>query len=273
MDGLTPRTPRSAAAEPVIAARSQRWHSFFHYAFSGFTARKMRAMRIARWGVPEFSPERSYVVFANHPSWWDGVTFMLLQTAFARGREVYTPMDAEALEKYSFMKRLGVFGVQQDSARGAIAFLRIAEGVLASPQRMLWMNAPGRFCDVRERPVPIAPGLVRLPEIAPGAAFVPLALDYPFWSESKPEMLAAFGEPIEGAALVALDRDARADALRAALAATMDRLAEDAVSRDAARFVTIAAGREGMGGIYGRWKHLKAVISGKPFDARHDPNA
>jgi 1-acyl-sn-glycerol-3-phosphate acyltransferase len=213
------------------------------------------------------------VVFANHPSWWDGVAFMLLQTAFARGREVYTPMDAEALEKYSFMKRLGVFGVQQDSARGAIGFLRIAEGVLASPQRMLWMNAPGRFCDVRERPVPIAPGLVRLPEIAPGAAFVPLALDYPFWSESKPEMLAAFGEPIEGAALVALDRDARADALRAALAATMDRLAEDAVARDATRFSTIAAGREGMGGIYGRWKHLKAVISGKPFDARHDPNA
>jgi 1-acyl-sn-glycerol-3-phosphate acyltransferase len=273
MDGLMPRAPRSAAAEPIIAARSQRWHSFFHYAFSGFTTRKLRAVRVARWGEPRFDPARSHVVFANHPSWWDGVAFMLLQTEFARGREVYTPMDAQALEKYSFMKRLGVFGVQQDSARGAIAFLRIAEGVLASPQRMLWMNAPGRFCDVRERPVPIAPGLVRMPEIAPGACFVPLALDYPFWSESKPEMLAAFGEPIEGAALAALDRDARADALRHALTATMDRLAADALARDASRFRTIAAGREGMGGIYGRWKHLKAIISGKPYDARHDPNA
>jgi 1-acyl-sn-glycerol-3-phosphate acyltransferase len=273
MDGLPRRTQRKDAAALIIAARSQRWHSFFHYAFSGFTTRKMRAMRVANWGVPQFDPARSHVVFANHPSWWDGVAFMLLQTAFAAGREVYTPMNAAALEKYTFMKRLGVFGIQQDSARGAIAFLRIAEGVLASPQRMLWMNAPGRFCDVRERPVPIAPGVIRLPEIAPRALFHPLALDYPFWSESRPEMLAAFGEPIDGASLAALDRDSRAETLRATLTATMDRLAADALARDAARFRTIAAGREGMGGLYGRWKHLRAILSGKPFDARHDPNA
>jgi hypothetical protein len=273
MDGLPQRATRDAAAAPIIAARSQRWHSFFHYAFSGFTGRKLRAVRVTHWGVPDFDPARSHVVFANHPSWWDGVAFMLLQTTFAAGREVYTPMDAAALEKYAFMKRLGVFGIQQDSARGAIAFLRIAEGVLASPTRMLWMNAPGRFCDVRERPVPIAPGVIRLPEIAPGAVFHPLALDYPFWSESRPEMLAAFGEPIDGASLAALDRDSRAEALRHALTATMDRLAADATARDATRFRTIAAGREGMGGIYGRWKHLRAILSGKPFDGRHDPHA
>ena len=37
-------------------------------------------------------------------------------------------------------------------------------------------------------PVPIAPGMTRLPEMAPDAHFVPLAIDYPFWTERKAEM-------------------------------------------------------------------------------------
>jgi hypothetical protein len=136
---------------------------------------------------------------------------------------------------------------------------------------MLWMNAPGRFSDVRERPVPIAPGMTRLPEMSPDALFIPLALDYPFWSERKAEMLCAFGEPIEGATLAAMDRDARAEALSAALASTMDRLAQDSIARDPTRFETLHRGREGMGGIYDLWRRLRAALRGKRFDARHDP--
>ena len=155
--------------------------------------------------------------------------------------------------------------------RGAVAFLRTAKQVLAAPDRMLWMNAPGRFSDVRERPVPIAIGMSRLPEIAPEAMFVPLALDYPFWTERKAEMLAAFGPPIPAAELLALDREARIGALSAALGATMDRLTEDAIARDPARFNALIRGREGMGGIYDGWRRLRAALRGKTFDARHDP--
>ncbi len=35
-----------------------------------------------------------------------------------------------------------------------------------------------------------------MPELAPGGTFLPLALEYTFWNERAPEMLAAFGEPI-----------------------------------------------------------------------------
>jgi hypothetical protein len=27
-----------------------------------------------------------------------------------------------------------------------------------------------------------------------------------------------------------------------------------------------------MGGIYQRWRHLRAVLQGRPFDPRHDPS-
>jgi hypothetical protein len=123
---------------------------------------------------------------------------------------------------------------------------------------------------VRERPVPIAPGMTRLPEMAPDALFIPLALDYPFWTERKAEMLCAFGEPIDGRTLAVLDRETRSDVLSQALAATMDRLAEDAIARDPSRFETLHRGREGMGGIYDLWRRLRATLRGERFDARHD---
>lgn len=135
------------------------------------------------------------------------------------------------------------------------------------------MNAPGRFCDVRERPVPIAPGLVRLAELAPNARFLPLAIEYPFWTERSAEMLAGFGPPIEAATLAGLDRPQRAAALARALEGTMDRLAGDAIARDPDRFRPVLRGQNGMGGIYQGWRRARAILRGEEFDPRHDPRA
>ncbi|MCK8785459.1 lysophospholipid acyltransferase family protein [Roseomonas sp. NAR14] len=255
-----------------VALRSPLWFGFFRLVFLRFFRRHMRALRLARWGWPEAPDGVPLVVFANHPSWWDGMAFMLLSTRLFPGRPMFIPMAATALGRYGFMRRLGVFGVEP-GARGAVRFLQVSAEVLAAPAHMLWLNAPGRFCDARERPVPIAPGLVRLAEVAPEAHFLPLAMEYPFWSERAAEMLAAFGPPITGAVLHGMDRQTRAAYLAGALEDAMDRLAEDAISRDAARFDTVLAGREGMGGIYQGWRRLRAWLGGERFDPRHDPGA
>jgi 1-acyl-sn-glycerol-3-phosphate acyltransferase len=270
MNAIAPKEGKAPAEDPVGRFDPRRM-AFFHFIFSRFFKKHMRAVRVARWGMPADYGTRPLVVFANHPGWWDGVAFMLLSQALFRPRRMFIPMDKAALDRYPFMRRLGVFGIETGTARGAVAFLRTAKEVLAAPDRMLWMNAPGRFADVRERPVPIAPGMTRLPEFAPDAVFIPLALDYPFWTERKAEMLCAFGPPIEGAALAALDRDARADTLSAALGATMDRLAVDAIARDPARFETLVRGREGMGGIFQLWRRMRAAARGERYDPRHDP--
>lgn len=262
---------RNATAEDPLSRYDPRRMAFFHFMFSRFFRKHMRAARVANWGRPGDYGARPLVVFANHPGWWDGVAFMLLSQALFPGRRMYIPMDKAALDRYPFMRRLGVFGVETGTPRGAVAFLRLAREVLTAPDRMLWMNAPGRFSDVRERPVPIAPGMTRLPEFAPDAVFIPLALDYPFWTERKAEMLCAFGAPIEGAALAGLDRDARARVLSDALAATMDRLAGDAIARDATRFETLLRGAEGMGGFFQLWRRAVAAVRGERYDPRHDP--
>jgi 1-acyl-sn-glycerol-3-phosphate acyltransferase len=246
---------------------------FFDRVFRRFFARHMRALRVPPWGMPEAPPGTPLVVLANHPSWWDGVAFMMLSRRLFPDRPVFVPMEAASLARYPFMKRLGVFGVEPGTTAGAAAFLRTARQVLGShPSHMLWLNVPGRFSDVRERPVPIAAGMARLPELAPDAVFVPLALEYVFWTERAPEMLAAFGRPMHGCDLLALDRPARAAHIARELAGTMDRLAEEAIRRDPARFRTVVQGQEGMGGIYQLWRHLCAALRGERFDPRHDPS-
>ena len=262
---------RGPAAEDPVALRSERAMAFFNVAFTHSFAGHFGALRVPHWGLSERAPGRPLVILANHPSWWDAVMFMLLLRRYFIERPAFMPMDAAALRKYAFMRRLGVFGVEQDSARGAIRFLDTARHVLADPRHMLWMNAPGRFADVRERPVPLAPGVVRLAEIAPDALFVPLAFEYTHWTESRGEALAAFGPALDGQALRAMDRDGRAATIRQALTATMDRLAADAISRDPARFQTAIAGGRGQGGLYGAWQYVKAVARGQRPQMAHAP--
>jgi len=260
-----------AAADP-IALYSDRRFAFFGIMFARQLRAQMRALRVAQWGVPKPPAGVPLIVLANHPSWWDGVAFLLLRRALFPDRRMFIPMEAAALARYPFMTRIGVFGVEPGS-RGAIGFLRTAEGVLSDPARMLWMNAPGRFVDARERPVPLAAGVVRLPELAPDAWVMPLALEYPFWNERAPEMLAAFGPPVAAAELNALDRPTRAGRIADAIGETADRLAADAIAREPSRFVTVEAGQEGMGGLYGGWRRLRATLRGEAYDPRHDPSA
>ena len=96
-------------------------------------------------------------------------------------------------EEYGFFERIGVFGVEPDSPRGAAAFLRAATEMLSRPDRLLLITAQGRFTDLRERPLGLRPGVARLAEVAPDARFLPLAVEYAFWTERGAEALAAFG--------------------------------------------------------------------------------
>lgn len=258
----------AATADPV-GRYSPQQTAFFDFMFSRFLASHMRGMRVARWGMPAVPDHAKVIVLANHPSWWDGIAFVLLARRLFPGRRMFAPMEAAALARYPFMGRIGVFGVEPGT-RGAIGFLRTAEHVLAEPSRMLWMNAPGRFVDARTRPVPLAGGVVRLPEMAPDALVLPLALEYPFWNEQAPEMLAAFGAPIPATALLALDRPERAERLAAVLGEVADGLARDAMTRETGRFHLVQGGKAGMGGLYGSWQAFRARLRGEAFDPRHD---
>ena len=261
------------AAARKLPERSALVWRFMAAWFARYLRRHLNAVRLAHWGKPDAAGHRGpVVIYCNHPSWWDAAILILLADRLFRERESYAPFDATMLEKYGIFRKLGAFPVDLDSIRGAAQFLHAARAILAQPHRALWITAQGRFADARARPLGLKAGVARLPEIAPDALFLPLALETGFWDERGAEIFCAFGPPISAGALLALPRPERLARFEADLTDTLDRLSSDVIARDPARFVALLSGAKGVGGLYDGWRHLRARLAGRRFDPAHRPD-
>lgn len=160
----------------------------------------------------------------------------------------YAPIDAQALEKYSFFRRLGFFGVDPTRAQGVRGFLRTSVAALNAPNTFLWLTPQARFADVRERPLEFARGLSRLRDMVPNIPFIPVAIEYPFWEERAPEALVHIGEPASGG-------------MEEALRDCMDHLAELSVGRVGEAFTDLTRREVGVGGIYDLWRRIRLAAS------------
>ncbi|HYZ63257.1 MAG TPA: lysophospholipid acyltransferase family protein [Acetobacteraceae bacterium] len=229
--------------------------------------RRFHAVRIARAGLPDVPPGRPVIVCSNHPSWWDPAFFILLQISLFPGRTGFGPMDAGALGKYGVLERMGVFGIELDSARGAARFLRTSLRILADPARVLWITAQGAFADPRARPVRLLPGIAHLLRRVPEAVVLPLAMEYPFWDEGKPEALARFGPPLQAGR----ERSVAewTSLLEAELEATMDALAAESQRRDPRLFQPLMRGSVAVGPVYSAYRRVRALASGRAMDVSH----
>jgi 1-acyl-sn-glycerol-3-phosphate acyltransferase len=210
--------------------------------------------------------EGPLIVYGNHASWWDPMISVLLAQMLLPGRKHYAPMDAEPLKRYPILRRIGIFPVELNSARGAAQFLRTARAVLASGG-VLWLTPQGRFADVRERPLRFKPGLAALALRVPGVQLLPLAVEYPFWSERLPETLVHIAKPLQLAP--DLSTEAATEQLEAALEAAMANLQQAAMQRDPLVFETLLEGRRGTGGFYALGRRFRALFAGRRFEEDH----
>lgn len=241
--------------------------------FRRYFTRHMNALRIASWGIPAVPQSGPVIVYSNHPAWWDAAVYILAADRFFPAYESYAPIDAAMLKQYGVFGRIGAFGVDLESPRGAADFLKTSRAILSSPHRALWITAQGRFGDVRERPLGLKPGVARLAELAPDCTILPLALEYGFWLERGAEAFMAFGTPMRGRDLLDLPRPARLQRLETELSGTLDRLSADVQSRDPARFRPVLEGRAGVGGLYDGWRRMTAALRGRTFDPSHEGRA
>ncbi|MBA1154916.1 lysophospholipid acyltransferase family protein [Microvirga mediterraneensis] len=238
--------------------------------FRRYFTRHMNALRIAAWGMPVVPQHGPVIVYSNHPAWWDAAVYILAADRFFPSYESYAPIDAAMLKQYGIFGRIGAFGIDLESPRGAADFLKAGAEILSVPDRALWITAQGRFSDVRERPLGLKPGVAHLVERAPGCTILPLAIEYGFWLERGAEAFLAFGQPMRGSDLLNLSRADRLERLESELTSTLTRLSADVESRDPARFRAVLEGRAGIGGLYDGWRRMAAALRGRTFDPSHE---
>ena len=207
------------------------------------------------------------VAYVNHASWWDPIAAMLLQKAYFSNRTFYAPIDADALENYRIMSQLGFYGVRMQTFEGASDFLKVTKSILESKKVTIWITPEGQFSDVRDHSLSLMPGLSHLASKIPGLKFVPVALEYGFWNESRPQIFARIGAPIDSD-----ERLSKAEwsvRLRDRLRKTQNELAQSVISRDSAAFTYLIASRPVRLGWYDYGRSWSAWLEAKPFDPRH----
>ena len=253
----------SPAVSPLLV-------SMFGRYCEGYLARHFHAVRLSKTQRPDPVAVRGkpLVVYFNHPSWWDPLICLQLAAQFFPDRTHYGPIDAKTLGKYRFFEKLGFFGVEAGTARGARQFLAASQEALARPDTALWIAAEGRFTDPRERPVRLRSGIGHLATRIRDAVLLPLAIEYPFWEERHPEALVRFGQeiPTGDADLAAADWT---PILEDGLESALDALTLEALGRDALRFEVLLGGSAEVGGVYDAWRRLKARFSGERFRSEH----
>ncbi len=245
-------------ADPVPRV-SQSLLGFFSRYSARYLKRHFHTVRLLQASIVPNDQKGPLIIFLNHASWWDPLVCLLLKKEFLPGRPAYAPMEAAALEKYRFLKRLGFFPVEAKSTRGATAFLLTATAILEQPDSVLFLTPQGSFADVRT-PLAFQPGLEHLARRLPRATFVPLALEYSFWEERKPEILLAFGAPVAGKTNAPLLDH---------LAATQAMLSDAVQRRVPEEWRSLSKSRSGVNWSYDLWRGLRARLRGEPFDVDH----
>lgn len=227
------------------------------------------ALRLASPGSPEITSDRPLLIYLNHPAWWDPLIGLMLADMCFPQHSHYAPIDAVALKQYAFFQKLGFFGIDTRQRSGSTRFLTLGQQIMSSPANALWVTAQGEFTDPRQRPVTLRPGVAHLARRLDHGLIVPLALEYPFWTEKKPEALAQFGTPIELAQISTFTTEQWQDHLTSALQQTMDQLASLAKRQDNNDWHTLLTGRVGTTPAYDLYRATRAAIKGQRFHRAH----
>lgn len=233
---------------------------FFARYSEHYLRRHFHAIRLLRGAGAPALPNEPSIIYLNHAAWWDPLVCLFLARRFFRERPSYAPIDAAALARYRFLQKLGFFGVAQNSRQGAAQFLQSARAILSQPESLLWLTPQGHFADVRQ-PIEFQPGLAHLLKHSPRAHVLPLAIEYTFWEDRKPEVLLAFGDVAQP--------NEQSVPLVEALAAAASKLSQAAQRRQPYEWESLLRSSGSVQPVYDFWRSLRARFRGEQFQPGH----
>ncbi|MEN1680028.1 MAG: lysophospholipid acyltransferase family protein [Planctomycetota bacterium] len=268
MNSVVPST-----APPAVANYSPWLAGWFQWYLRRMLRKQFHSVAVCRDPRPSVGEGDRLVVYLNHAAWWDPLVGLAVAERFFPGRIVIAPFEAEAMRQYPLFDRLGFFGVDKTSRRGAVDFLRTAMAALEQPATSLWLTPEGRFADPRDAPG-FEPGLAhlaaKLAAAGEPAAIVPLAVEYPFWEESRPELLVRFGDAIRlPGEDQPSDKDAWRELLEARLRDAQSQLARVSIGRQTEELEVILGGDAGVGGAYEAFRKAAYRLTGRDYRATH----
>ncbi len=196
-------------------------------------------------------PPYPVIFCATHSGWWDGHVAALLNRKVFK-HNAYLMMEEANLVRYPFFTWSGVFGVDRDNPRKALAAIDYISKLLIEQEgSALWMFPQGTITYPDARPLKIYGGVANIVRKVGRCALVPVALRYDFLMEQAPDVFACAGPPLlldpEAEPLSSREITARLDA---AMTRAADRLHSDVIARDLRPYRRVLSGRGSVNRIW-----------------------
>lgn len=214
--------------------------------------------RIAIGGDEPGPAPLSTLIYANHPSWWDGYIAFYLSDERWRC-EAYLMMEEPQLARYGFFRYCGVFGVDRHDPREGMRSVAYAANLLhRRPKRFLWIFPQGEITPNDRRPLDTYRGAAHVAKRAAPVRCIPMALRFEFVTEQRPEVLIRFGpahtvEPGVDVKALHANMDMR-------LTAEVDHLRDDLIQGRVRDYPTVLHGRNS---VNVRWDKFRAWVQGR----------
>lgn len=224
-------------------------------------AKRFHALRLAL-GSREVltainSEPRPVIITLNHASWWDPLVMLALGSLLMPSRRGIAPIDAEQLRRFTFFRKLGLFGIDPDDPASMSAMLDYVLAWFRANQRpTLALTTQGRFTDVRE-PIVNRPGAAAVAaRLGPGdCAVLSIAIEYAFWQDQRPEIF------VRAALIDAPAQNTTAAwhrTIQSGMRANADQLARRVIARDPSVFeVVLGSGAAKINPAYDLWLRIR----------------
>lgn len=196
----------------------------------------------------------------THSGWFDGhIAWVLNERVFKH--DAYLMMEEPNLARYWFFTWAGVFGIDRDDPRKALASIEYITDILKNGKnRTLWMFPQGTMRHPDERPLKLFGGVANIARRVGKCAIIPVAIRYDFMMDQAPDAYVRIGAPI------VFDTDDKAmdsrhltEQLREAMEAQADLLHAEISGYNKEGYKLIVAGR---GSINKVWDNVLKVLGG-----------
>lgn len=143
--------------------------------------------------LSEKEKELPAIIYANHSSWWDGLT--AFEISRAAQLDLYVMMEEKQLKKLFLFKYLGAFSVVRENPREAIKSINYAANLLREKHdRSLWIFPQGKILPNDLRPLNFYNGISRIIEKTGNCLVFPSAIRYEFLGKFKPAIFVKIGK-------------------------------------------------------------------------------
>lgn len=195
------------------------------------------------------------IVAFNHPSWWDPIIGVAIKHLYMPDRPGIAPIEMAMFERFGFMRRLGMFGIDTGHPGAAQALLEyVRECHERDPRFGLFLTPQGEFADVRA-PIVVRPGAGAVASGLEDVRVLAILSELVFWEDKRPELLllARACPPPTRPTTAGWTR-----AIRGCMQGGADRLADLAIARSDEPFESILT-RTGsnVNPAYDLWQRLR----------------